>query len=197
MMSRLFSKQFTSFWLKLALVRDLYRMRPILYEAATNCRTRNHRRGERPFAPTKRIFIQKLYESNQTDLPIYVVEVQFQENSDFYWCFFTEIFDAPTILLAMVRSCSGNVDNNSPVSMSHNLTVRSALPLANIFPLGEKATDQTRPSCPENYLKHSAAKCRASIKPRLLFPLKRAAATTIFRVTLPKVKFGNFGRSVA
>jgi predicted transposase/invertase (TIGR01784 family) len=30
--------------------------------------------------------------SNQTDLPIYFVEVQFQEKSDFYWRFFTEIF---------------------------------------------------------------------------------------------------------
>ena len=30
--------------------------------------------------------------SNQNDLPIYFVEVQFQEKSDFYWRFFTEIF---------------------------------------------------------------------------------------------------------
>jgi predicted transposase/invertase (TIGR01784 family) len=30
--------------------------------------------------------------SNQTDLPIYFVEVQFQEKSDFYWRLFTEIF---------------------------------------------------------------------------------------------------------
>jgi predicted transposase/invertase (TIGR01784 family) len=30
--------------------------------------------------------------SNQTNLPIYFVEVQFQEKSDFYWRFFTEIF---------------------------------------------------------------------------------------------------------
>jgi predicted transposase/invertase (TIGR01784 family) len=30
--------------------------------------------------------------SNQTDLPIYFVEVQFQEKSDFYWRLFAEIF---------------------------------------------------------------------------------------------------------
>ena len=37
-------------------------LRPILYEAATNGRTLNDRRGQWPLTPTKRIFIQKWYE---------------------------------------------------------------------------------------------------------------------------------------